>query len=638
MVRRSNSYTACSVKNPIQDQIIDVNSKYSYTIKANEVFNGDIAFLTITETSKKFLPDWLSYNFSYIKTTGHSTKIEIKGSIAYIGAGRSGLQIINITDPINAFTISYVPTTGFVYGIAVQGNLAFVAAGFSGLQIINSTEPKSAYTVSYIPSLSKTFGVAIQGSIAYVSSEVGLQIINITDLLNAKTISYVETLGDSYGLAVQGSTVYMATYSGGLQIINIMDPINPHTIGYIASCYDGARDIEVKVQYPIAYVAADSCLQVINITDPINAYVLNNIPIVGSANGIEVKNSIAYVALWDKGLQIIDITDLMNPYTIGYFQITSDISTNYASGVLLHGSILYLTLWTGGLQIINLKEISILGPKNGKYIKYGDISSLTVMAIDYLGNSCISNFKIIVDQLPILNNKIVDQKFFLQQSICIQFDLNIIFTARGYLKPLIIDKKPTWLDLTLTPKLISTYNYRDSSINDIKIEGKHAYLATEAGLLIVDISNIYFLSLYNGYLTSAAKIINIASNQVFLATNNQLLQMNISNFATLISTYNYPNIIQITAMYEKIIINNGRQIFINPINNVKNYIANIGAVYGIMVKGTIAYVALGYNGLLIIDITDPINPHYINLINTSGFANAVEIQDGSSKIVDSTVI
>ena len=44
MVRRSNSYTNCSIKNPIPNQIIDFNSRdNTYKIQAHEFFNGDIA-------------------------------------------------------------------------------------------------------------------------------------------------------------------------------------------------------------------------------------------------------------------------------------------------------------------------------------------------------------------------------------------------------------------------------------------------------------------------------------------------------------------------------------------------------------------------------------------------------------------
>jgi len=66
-------------------------------------------------------------------TSGLAIRVSVVGNYAYVADGGSGLQIIDISNPINPTLKSNYDTSDFAYGVQVVGNYAYVADGYSGL-------------------------------------------------------------------------------------------------------------------------------------------------------------------------------------------------------------------------------------------------------------------------------------------------------------------------------------------------------------------------------------------------------------------------------------------------------------------------------------------------------------------------
>ena len=64
--------------------------------------------------------------------------------------GRSGIQVIDITNPENPQRVGSRVTPDYAQGVYVAGNYAYVADGYSGLVVIET--PKSITDVNYIDS------------------------------------------------------------------------------------------------------------------------------------------------------------------------------------------------------------------------------------------------------------------------------------------------------------------------------------------------------------------------------------------------------------------------------------------------------------------------------------------------------
>ncbi len=107
------------------------------------------------------------------------------GSKAYVADGRSGLQIIDISDPTNPTIIGSIDTPDFAGGVVLSndGSKAYVADGRSGLQIIDISDPSSPTIIGSVDTTGWATEVALSSdeSIALIADGwAGLQIIDLT--------------------------------------------------------------------------------------------------------------------------------------------------------------------------------------------------------------------------------------------------------------------------------------------------------------------------------------------------------------------------------------------------------------------------------------------------------------------------
>ena len=81
-------------------------------------------------------------------------------------------------------------------------------------------------------------------------------------------------------------------------------------------------------------------------SDPANPVHRGGYDTPGSAEGVAVAGSLAYVADYEWGLQIIDVSDPANPVRRGGYD-----TPGYARGVAVAGSLAYIADHDSGLQI-----------------------------------------------------------------------------------------------------------------------------------------------------------------------------------------------------------------------------------------------------------------------------------------------
>ena len=85
----------------------------------------------------------------------------------------------------------------------------------------------------------------------------------------------------------------------------------------------------------------------------------------GSAYGVAVLDTFAYVADWNQGLRIINIEDPQSPYEVGHFD-----TPNLTEGVAMVDSFAYLADGAvGGLCIVNVTDPQEVDPELVAWIK-----------------------------------------------------------------------------------------------------------------------------------------------------------------------------------------------------------------------------------------------------------------------------
>ncbi len=107
-----------------------------------------------------------------VDTPGGASGVAI-ALYAYVAAGSSGLQVIDITNPQSPQIVGSVDTPGGAREAAVSGTYAYVADYDSGLQVIDITNPQSPQIVGSVDTPFAANDVAISGAYAYVANGVG---------------------------------------------------------------------------------------------------------------------------------------------------------------------------------------------------------------------------------------------------------------------------------------------------------------------------------------------------------------------------------------------------------------------------------------------------------------------------------
>ena len=308
--------------------------------------------------------------------------------------GNNGIQIIDITDPVNPTAVASVTDgkDGFdtlhrinsVTTVSIDGDHYALATSSEGIQIIDVTDPVDSTAIAGIPYSMGSFDTLGDASSVVISQidgshyalvasrgDDGIQIIDITDPVNPKaTVSVTDSsngfdmLGNASHVATTriGDSHYalVASYSDhGIQIIDITDPVNLKAVASVADGKDGFDTLATAVHvattrignshYALVASYSDHGIQIIDVTDPANPTAIASVTdndaacdsksrdtsssrkhfLVGNVgfNTLCNASSVATTQIGDShyalvasrgddGIQIIDITDPADPTAI----------------------------------------------------------------------------------------------------------------------------------------------------------------------------------------------------------------------------------------------------------------------------------------------------------------------------------
>ena len=112
-----------------------------------EVFAAADGTCTVTVTNgdaQVLVPvtvDSVPRPLSFVPIPGSAKNVDVSGDFAYVAAGASGLQVVNVSDRSNPVIVGAADTTGTANDVKVVGSTAFIADGSAGLSLVNVTDP-----------------------------------------------------------------------------------------------------------------------------------------------------------------------------------------------------------------------------------------------------------------------------------------------------------------------------------------------------------------------------------------------------------------------------------------------------------------------------------------------------------------
>jgi hypothetical protein len=268
--------------------------------------------------------------------------VEARGDTVYV-SGVSGLSLIDVSDPaipelIGRYEPAGSPYVRF-YQSAVGGGYAYSAGRFDGITVIDLNAPAMPTMVYQHQEAGVAFeGVTLDGNILYAAArEHGIRIFNVADPETLVQIGLLEDLSAAWRLEVSPPYLFAADGAGGLKVVDVSDPTSPALAGSLMTT-SGAQDLALAGNIACLAVGGEG-MDVVDISSPTSPSLLSNFDTPGTAIGIAVQESLAFIADWE-GVRVVRITDPMDPDLAGW----EDTPTR-AMGIDADGIVHYVADW-----------------------------------------------------------------------------------------------------------------------------------------------------------------------------------------------------------------------------------------------------------------------------------------------------
>jgi hypothetical protein len=255
-----------------------------------------------------------------------------------------------------AHWLSSTGRAGASNAVAITGQTACIVGGYfspDSLQMVDISDPSTPTIVSSIELSGDATDVAIaQDCALVVGGGVGLQVYDISDSVNPFYIRGVAIFGTATHIDVAGRFAYVACRTSGLQIYDVITPRNPTLVGMSSF---GLDFTDVDVSGAVAYVADMGYgLRIVDLSDIRHPTQIGGIPTQGDPRGVAFADGYAFVADGYGGFKIVDVTTLDAPWIVSHVELPSA-----AESVTVSGAHAVVTTLYDGCQVIDISDVEV---------------------------------------------------------------------------------------------------------------------------------------------------------------------------------------------------------------------------------------------------------------------------------------
>jgi hypothetical protein len=582
-------------------------------------------------------------------------------------------QIIDVvvSPEFNLTEITPLWLNGGTQKYEIDGNFLYMAAGFNGVQVYDITDPVNPQWVKNVPIGFDdiTYDLTITNGYLYTATfGEGIVVVDIDPLQDAHVVNTIGVTGQMFAIDSSGTTLYavMATYpDGAVVILDASDPTSPTTVNSIP--FSGFPR-EIKESGGYAYLAAHTGgLVVLNVDPPASASVVATVPVSGDSWGVDVSGAYAYVATRSNALDIIDI----DPPESASIVKTVDMPSN-AYDVSVAGDYAYVADYNAGVQIVDINS-----PASASIVK--TVSSPfwlkdCLVEGNYLftGTECGTMVINITDPLSATTEKVVNYPGMVwapaatsDRVIAANADGGtIVIDTNDPASAMVINAVPT--GMTTDAVTVGNYGYVISSDalrildlttpgsetviksipvssggSDLKVAGGYAYVADyDTGLSIYDVDPPGSASLVGTAATTyPAFSVGVQGGYAYVGitdyTNNAISVIDVdppgsaSEILTLPLTYaakdfafsgNYAFVANDVVGLTVVDISDP------PSSSIIGSTGLTGtAIKSIKIQNDFAFVLDYSNGLIVVDISDPLSPVEKTSLDVSGYKSGLDV-------------
>ncbi len=228
-------------------------------------------------------------------------------------------DIVSVADSSRPRLIGHLAMPQDRHGVWAEERLrrAYVAANYAGLQVVDLRSLSQPVMDTWLLPMSEAYDVSAGIATACVAApSTGLTVLDISDPTSVRELANLDTAGVgpvSEGVVNAESLAYIGwwTYPGDcFRVVDISDPSRPAAVTIVS----GFRTPSAMVlRDSFLYCAEDYKFEVFSVADPRQPVWRGSCDAYSSALGIDVRDSLAFVA---PHLQIFNVADPANPVRI----------------------------------------------------------------------------------------------------------------------------------------------------------------------------------------------------------------------------------------------------------------------------------------------------------------------------------
>lgn len=189
--------------------------------------------------------------------------------------------------------------------------------------IARATTPAVFHPITTIANAGTARQPVIVGDFIYVATDEGLTILTNAD--GHAVIGQVDFTNGGIDVAISGRYAYITTPGFGITIVDVSRPSTPAVVNLISTT-GSARGIEIVGTTAYVTRALAPELRIYDITVQPEMTLLGKVSLAAQAEGLTVAGSYAYVATTTAGLTIVDITNTATPSIVTTFPAAQSVN------------------------------------------------------------------------------------------------------------------------------------------------------------------------------------------------------------------------------------------------------------------------------------------------------------------------
>jgi hypothetical protein len=285
------------------------------------------------------LPFFINHLSAYQGGDGHAYAVVV-ASVYVAGATDGVLLVVDVTDPTSPLLKSTVTTGGDARNVKVTGGLAYVCDGYNGLEVFDLSDPVNPKLKGSLGGLGYCTNILLDvganGTIAYLAEASGnsVEFVDVSDPTNPiHKGGYVHGIGWAQGicaLAKAGNVLYVGPERQDFILVDVTSLTAPTKVGDLIG--QASPPGAMLVQGSNLYSFGFSSLAIFDVSSPAHPVRLYNsglIPNYSSTyiNDCALSGNYLFNASLDSGIAVFGVGNSSNPSLLGVYQQSDEPSS-----------------------------------------------------------------------------------------------------------------------------------------------------------------------------------------------------------------------------------------------------------------------------------------------------------------------